>query len=99
MLAGLLIGMIDNSIVSGSITGDNYVCGLVGINYGTIDNSNSSGSVIGKIIVGGFVGENFGGTYTNNTWCNLENSSLTETSSGNIAGIATITDPEDAKCQ
>jgi hypothetical protein len=50
------------SLVGGSVTGSNYVGGLVGYNLGgTIDFSNSSSTVTGSTSVGGLVGYNKGG--------------------------------------
>ena len=93
-------GTINNSKVSGSISGTSNVGGIVGFNTGTIENSISSGSVSGTGNIGGFVGTNTSGTYTNDTWCNLNSSTLNETGDdGNITGITTITDLTDAKCQ
>ena len=94
-------GTINNSKVSGSVSGTSNVGGIVGFNTGTIENSISSGSVSGTDSnIGGFVGTNTSGTYTNDTWCNLNSSTLTETGDdGNITGITTITDSTDTKCQ
>ena len=70
-------GTINNSKVSGSVSGTSNVGGIVGFNTGTIENSISSGSVSGTDSnIGGFVGTNTSGTYTNDTWCNLNSSTL-----------------------
>ncbi|CAN1523786.1 Filamentous haemagglutinin, N-terminal [Methylophilaceae bacterium] len=51
-------------LVAVSITGDNYVGGLVGSNYGSISNSYATGSVAGSNYVGGLVGKNNHGSVT-----------------------------------
>jgi hypothetical protein len=51
----------DVGVVNASVTGNDYVGGLVGYNGGTVSNSSSSGSVTGKEDVGGLLGWN-GGT-------------------------------------
>ncbi len=53
-------GTITNCCVEGgSVSGDEYVGGLVGSNYGTIANCSSNGSVSGDNQVGGLVGYNY----------------------------------------
>jgi hypothetical protein len=46
------------SYSTASVTGDDYVGGLVGDNQGSVSNSYSVGSVIGEWYVGGLVGDN-----------------------------------------
>ena len=54
-------GVIQNvGVVNASVTGRDYVGGLVGFNDGTVSNSHSSGNVTGKEGVGGLVGINEG---------------------------------------
>jgi len=65
---GSLVGQLSNGTVSGcyaeggSVSGRNYVSGLVGENYGTITNCYAQGgSVMGTgFVVGGLVGSNLG---------------------------------------
>jgi rhodanese-related sulfurtransferase len=61
-LAGLSNGDIFNCYSSGTVTGGEYVGGLVGINnwYGNITMSYSTGAVTGDWLVGGLVGNNGG---------------------------------------
>ncbi|MGA2191695.1 MAG: GLUG motif-containing protein, partial [Steroidobacteraceae bacterium] len=47
-------------LVGGSVSGSNYVGGLVGWNNGTVSNSYATGSVNGASNVGGLVGDNGG---------------------------------------
>jgi filamentous hemagglutinin family protein len=47
-------------LVGGSVTGSNYVGGLVGANYGVISNSYATGNVSGNSYSGGLVGANSG---------------------------------------
>ena len=53
-------GTVGNSYSSGSVTGNNYVGGLIGKNEGTVSNSYSTGSVTGDERVGGLVGATSG---------------------------------------
>ncbi|BBL74521.1 beta strand repeat-containing protein [Methylomagnum ishizawai] len=66
--AGGLVGSIANggSSVSNcfaniSVSGANFVGGLVGINWGSLGNSHASGNVSGGSNLGGLVGHNYGG--------------------------------------
>ncbi|MHC4313324.1 MAG: GLUG motif-containing protein [Planctomycetota bacterium] len=66
---GLLVGFLDNGIVTncyvqgGSVSGHCFVGGLVGINsYGTISECYSTGIVYGNPCIGGLVGRNDHGT-------------------------------------
>ncbi len=53
-------------LVGGSVSGNNYVGGLVGLNEAKISNSYATGSVNGSRYVGGLVGSNLsGGTISN----------------------------------
>ena len=57
------VGEIRNlGIEDGSVTGDQYVGGLVGMNEGTIMSCYTTGNVTGNQDVGGLVGENREGT-------------------------------------
>ncbi len=49
-----------NVHVSGYVSGDESVGGLVGLNSGTISDSSSAGQIAGEFNVGGLVGENYG---------------------------------------
>ena len=64
-----------------SVTGNDYVGGLVGYNYGTISQSHSTGSVRGNSLVGGLVGWSSAGT--------IIQSSATGyvTGNGNVGGL------------
>ncbi|TXT34785.1 MAG: hypothetical protein FD135_5215, partial [Comamonadaceae bacterium] len=54
-------GVIRNvGMVGGSVTGSNYVGGLMGGNFGSISNSYATGTVTGNSNVGGLVGKNRG---------------------------------------
>ncbi len=65
-LVGLNDGMVNNSYVTGSVSGNHGVVGgLVGINSGTVNNSYSTGNVTGSDDVGGLVGLNYYGTVSN----------------------------------
>ena len=60
-LFGYVSGIVQNLSVSGSVSGNNYVGGIVGYNlFGTVTNCAFSGSVSGSDHVGGVVGENSG---------------------------------------
>jgi len=58
-------GTITNCYSNTSVSGNNYVGGLVGDNGGTITNCYSTASVSGDWFVGGLVGDNQFGTITN----------------------------------
>jgi hypothetical protein len=65
-LVGQNRGTVSKSYSTGSVTGHNYVGGLVGYKYeGIVDNSCSTCSVIGERTVGGLVGDNYEGTVNN----------------------------------
>ena len=66
-IAGLNNGMIQNSYVSGSITGGNTVGGIAGNNFsnGSIQNCYTTCNVTGENNVGGIAGHNFGDTLSN----------------------------------
>ena len=66
-LAGTNQGTIDNSYVTGNVSGDWYVGGLVGTNKsGTINKSYASVNVEGtRNAIGGLVGTNYEGTISN----------------------------------
>ena len=55
-------GAITNSQVSGTVSGQDNIGGLVGGNEGTISTSHAMGAVAGEFAVGGLVGINDGGT-------------------------------------
>ena len=58
-LVGANYGAIGSSTVNGTVTGDDYVGGLVGFSeHGTISGSAASGTVTGNDYVGGLVGRN-----------------------------------------
>ena len=66
ILAGSNSGTITDSYATGSVSGDNFVGGLVGDNSsgGAITASYATGSVSGDNFVGGLVGYNSGGAIT-----------------------------------
>ena len=53
-------GTVQDLSVSGSVSGNNYVGGVVGYNSGTFENCAFTGSVSGDWYVGGVVGDNSG---------------------------------------
>ena len=55
----------DIGLIGGSVSGANYVGGLVGFNLGTITNAYATGAVSGGDGIGGLVGLNFFGSITN----------------------------------
>jgi filamentous hemagglutinin family protein len=59
-IGGLLgysfLGTVDGSYATGTVSGANYVGGLVGYNHGTVSNGYSTGRVSGANYVGGLVG-------------------------------------------
>ena len=70
-------GTVQNLSVSGSVSGNNYVGGVVGYNDGTVKNCYNTGSVNGSIEAGGVVGHNGG---------NVENCYNIGEVSGNYVG-------------
>ena len=58
-------GTITGSYASSTVTGDNYVGGLVGYNDNILAHCYATGNVAGTTNVGGLVGENDYGTITN----------------------------------
>jgi hypothetical protein len=61
-LVGSNLGTVSNSYSTGSVTGSNWVGGLVGFNFekGTVSNSYSTGSVTSDYGAGGLAGGNVG---------------------------------------
>jgi hypothetical protein len=60
-LAGTIYhSTISNSYLSGNVTGDALVGGLVGTSYGTVNNCHATGNVTGGHYVGGLIGANMG---------------------------------------
>ena len=57
-------GKVQNLSVSGSVSGNNYVGGVVGLNRGSVENCYNTGNVSGSY-VGGVVGYNDGDSVTN----------------------------------
>ncbi|WP_189030785.1 GLUG motif-containing protein [Paenibacillus albidus] len=55
---------VTSSYAAGSVSGGNYVGGLVGRNDDTVSASYATGTVDGANIVGGLIGDNEGGTVT-----------------------------------
>jgi hypothetical protein len=55
----------DIGLVNATVTGAQYVGGLVGYSYGTVSNSSSSGSVTGNEWVGGLTGYSWDGAVEN----------------------------------
>ena len=89
-IAGGLIGRMDggfikDSFVTGSVTGVNYVGGLVGqLQNGVIvQRSYADGAVTGSDFVGGFVGSIFASTVTNSFSTGL----VTASTRGGFAGL------------
>jgi hypothetical protein len=63
-LVGFNDGAVSSSYASGSVSGNMYIGGLMGVNWDkdTVSNSYSTGNVTGTWGVGGLVGANWGGT-------------------------------------
>ena len=59
-LFGYVSGTVQNLSVSGSVSGNRYVGGVVGVNRGSVENCYNTGSVSGNRYVGGVVGDNRG---------------------------------------
>ena len=57
-------GTVKDLTVSGSVSGNDYVGGVVGLNRGSVKDCDFTGSVSGGHYVGGVVGYNNGGTVT-----------------------------------
>ena len=62
LLAGSNAGQVSNCSAVGTVAGDNYVAGLIGVNEqgGQVVGGRFSGSVTGKHFVGGVAGANYG---------------------------------------
>jgi len=59
-------GIVRNLNVSGTVTGQYSVGGIVGCNYGgLVENCSFSGTVTGEYFIGGIVGDNYLGTVEN----------------------------------
>jgi hypothetical protein len=83
-LAGGNDGTVSNCYCSGTVTGDDYVGGLIGYNWqGAVSNSYSTGSVDGKHNVGGLVGINEGAL----TNCHSSSGITGWYSTGGLTGI------------
>ena len=84
-LAGENRGSISNSFAAGTVTGNDYVGGLVGENGtgGNIISSYSTGAVTGDDYVGGLVGYNRGGSITTSY-----SAGLVTSSGGFVGGLA-----------
>ena len=86
-------GTVQNLTVSGTVSGDHYVGGVVGYNAGTVENCANTSDVTGTgsgnyIYVGGVVGDNNGGTVTN---CYNTGSVSGNNQVGGVAGYNTST--------
>ncbi|MCL2138445.1 MAG: SUMF1/EgtB/PvdO family nonheme iron enzyme [Treponema sp.] len=55
-LAGINLGIIENSFVEGNVSGSNYIGGVAGGNYGTVQNCYTTSGVTGLRYVGGIAG-------------------------------------------
>ena len=66
-LIGYIYGTISNSYSTGSVSGYDYVAGLVGGGAPgcNINNSYSTGNVTGERFIGGLIGQSYGGTINN----------------------------------
>jgi len=83
---GINSGTVIDSYSTGSVSGDDYVGGLVGMNSGTVIDSYSTGSVSGDEYVGGLVGRN-SGTVIDSFW-DEKNSLMTDgVGTGDNTGI------------
>ena len=84
-------GTVQNLTVSGTVSGDHYVGGVVGYNAGTVENCANTSDVTGTgsgnyIYVGGVVGYNTGGTVTNCYNTGSVSGSGTYTYAGGVVG-------------
>ena len=68
-----------------TITGKNYVGGLVGVNNASVTNSYSTGSVNGSLYVGGLVGYNLDSIFNSYSTGSVEGSN-------NVGGLVGVTD-------
>jgi hypothetical protein len=68
------LGIVTNCYFTGTVSGKQFIGGLVGVNhgdmhlgskYGSVTNCYSTGAVSGKELAGGLVGYNYEGTVTN----------------------------------
>jgi uncharacterized repeat protein (TIGR02543 family) len=88
LVGATMMGTIQNSYNTGSVTGQMNIGGLVGVNDGdTIQNSYNTGSVTGQMKIGGLVGVNDGGTITDSV--NLSKSVTGTENVGRIVGTNT----------
>ena len=78
-------GKIENLSVSGTVTGNNFVGGVVGRNRGTVENCYNTGTVTGNNFVGGIVGNNNPGASVENCY-NTGSVSGPDSVSGNSVG-------------
>jgi hypothetical protein len=104
--AGGIVVVNDISVVNISVTGGEFVGGLVGRNYcGTVSNSYSTGSVTGQYRVGGLVGSTIWMGFVSNCYstCNVTGGSRVgglvgdnaqtvsnSYSTGSVTGIASV---------
>lgn len=70
-------GTVESSYTTGSVSGNDFMGGLVGNNGGTVRESYATGSASGAINVGGLVGVNFGKIERSNATNNVSGSART----------------------
>ena len=74
-------GTVKDLTVSGSVSGNNYVGGVVGLNRGSVKDCDFTGSVSGSYYVGGVVGDNEG------TVENCYNTGAVNNSGNRVGGV------------
>lgn len=67
-LMGLNFGTVENTYVTGSVTGSGQVGGLIGVNAANISDSYSTAEVIGSRQIGGLVGRSVEGATVSNSY-------------------------------
>ena len=81
-------GTVQNLSVSGSVSGNNYVGGVVGQNRGTFENCDFTGTVTGGWYVGGIVGYNGTGATVSNCY----NTGQVNDSGNSVGGVVGYND-------
>ena len=87
-LFGYVSGTVQNLSVSGSVSGNNFVGGVVGLNRGSVEDCDFTGSVSGNNYVGGVVGYSSGGSSASASVTNCYNTgSVSGNSVGGVVGL------------
>ncbi len=98
ILAGSNAGLIENCTVSGTLTGKDYIGGLVGINLvtGTIDHCEVLGRITGNHFVGGIAGKNDGVIRNSSNHCEINITAQQNNVEFSDISINTMTGSESA---